>query len=53
MRVYDIVAHRGVCPSDEIRVLKTVELFNAGDLKEFMAEAPSLPDGYEVEILQE
>ncbi|KAH9890694.1 hypothetical protein C8Q73DRAFT_705262 [Cubamyces lactineus] len=52
MQLYDIIAHRGVCPADETRVLKTVELFNAGDLKG-VVEAMGLPDGCEVEILQE
>ncbi|KAI0654728.1 hypothetical protein C8Q70DRAFT_468063 [Cubamyces menziesii] len=52
MRVYDIVAHRGVCPSDETRVLKTVELFNAGDLKG-VVDTMGLPNGCDVEILQE
>ncbi|KAI0328100.1 hypothetical protein GY45DRAFT_1326757 [Cubamyces sp. BRFM 1775] len=52
-RLYNIARYRGAQSSGGTGLLRTVELFNAGDLKGFMAEAPRLPDGYEVEILQE
>lgn len=52
-RLYSVILHRGARSSGGPGMLKTVELFNAGDLKRFIGEDLRLSDGYEVEMLQE
>ncbi|KAH9890693.1 hypothetical protein C8Q73DRAFT_765077 [Cubamyces lactineus] len=52
-KLYNIALHRGANSSGGTGTLRTVELFNAGDLKGFMAETVGLPDDCAVEILQE